>query len=96
MNCPHCGLTIFGHGILPLSRKEKRIARLIRDEGLPNKDIAERLGVHEQTVKMYLGSIFEKLRVRNRLELFIVLSAPLDSPFRLNIENREWNPHLRT
>jgi two-component system, NarL family, nitrate/nitrite response regulator NarL len=37
--------------------------------GATNREIATRLALSEQTVKNYFSSIFEKLRVSNRLEL---------------------------
>lgn len=37
--------------------------------GQPNKDIGERLGVSEPTVKHHLTSIYDKVGVSNRLEL---------------------------
>jgi DNA-binding NarL/FixJ family response regulator len=38
-------------------------------KGLPNKDIADRLGISEYTVKHHLTRIFPKLSVSNRIEL---------------------------
>ena len=40
-------------------------------EGLRNREIAERLGVTEGTVKVYLHGIFDKAGVGNRTELAI-------------------------
>lgn len=37
--------------------------------GLPNKEIAQKFAISEQTVKHHLTSIFDKLGVSNRLEL---------------------------
>jgi predicted transcriptional regulator len=42
---------------------------------LCNKEIAEKLGVTEGTVKAHLHAIFEKLGVRSRIELMIALSG---------------------
>jgi DNA-binding NarL/FixJ family response regulator len=51
-----------------LTRRELRIVAAIVD-GATNRDIAERLGLSEQTVKNHLSHIFDKVGVSNRLEL---------------------------
>ena len=53
-----------------LSPRERELVGLVR-QGLRNRDIAERLGVTEGTVKVYLHSVFEKTGVANRTELAI-------------------------
>lgn len=55
---------------VPLSPRERELVGLVR-EGLRNREIAERLGVTEGTVKVYLHSVFEKTGVVNRTELAI-------------------------
>lgn len=54
----------------PLSPRERELVELVR-QGLRNRDIAERLGVTEGTVKVYLHGVFGKLGIRNRTELAI-------------------------
>lgn len=51
-----------------LTRREIQIVAAIVD-GATNRDIADLLGVSEQTVKNHLSHIFDKLGVSNRLEL---------------------------
>jgi len=51
-----------------LTPREREIVRAVLD-GSTNQAIARTLGLREQTVKNYLSSIFDKLRVANRLEL---------------------------
>jgi two-component system nitrate/nitrite response regulator NarL len=51
-----------------LTQRELEIIQAVVD-GLPNKEIASRLGVREATVKHHLTSIFDKVGVSNRLEL---------------------------
>lgn len=51
-----------------LAPRERDLVALVR-KGLRNRDIAERLGVTEGTVKVYLHAIFEKTGVANRTEL---------------------------
>lgn len=59
-----------GTGRVSLSPRERELVGLVR-QGLRNRDIAERLGVTEGTVKVYLHSVFEKTGVANRTELAI-------------------------
>lgn len=55
-----------------LSHKEREVALLIK-EGLSNKEIASREGTTERTVKAHLSSIYEKIGVKDRLALALVL-----------------------
>jgi DNA-binding NarL/FixJ family response regulator len=51
-----------------LSKREREVlAHLVR--GRTNKQIAQRLGVTDHTVKSQVNRIYEKLEVRNRLDL---------------------------
>lgn len=47
-------------------REEEILAEV--SQGLTNKEIANRLGISEKTVKHYMTNIMEKLQVRNRVE----------------------------
>lgn len=51
----------------PLTAREMDVLRLI-GEGLPNKAIAQRLGISENTVKFHAGSILGKLDAASRAE----------------------------
>jgi DNA-binding NarL/FixJ family response regulator len=55
-----------------LSPQQFRVLSLVA-EGLLNKQIADRLGVQERTVKAHLTAIFERLGVRNRTQAGVVL-----------------------
>lgn len=57
-----------------LTRREREIALLVADGGA-NKEIAERVGVTERTVKAHLTTIFRKLGVSDRLRLALLLSG---------------------
>lgn len=48
-----------------LSAQEQRVLALITD-GLTNRQVAQRLGLTENTVKNYLTNVFDKLQVRRR------------------------------
>lgn len=51
----------------PLTPRELQVLELVAD-GLPNKAIARRLGVSDETVKFHLGSVFGKLGASNRTD----------------------------
>ena len=55
-------------GELLLSRRQLELVQLLR-LGLRNRDIAEKLGVTEGTVKSYLHAVFKKTGASNRTEL---------------------------
>ncbi len=50
-----------------LTPREFEVLRLVAD-GLHNREIADRLGVSEHTVKFHLGAIFGKLGASTRTE----------------------------
>ena len=51
----------------PLTPREQQVLELLA-EGLPNKAIAARLGISDQTVKFHVASIASKLGATNRTE----------------------------
>jgi DNA-binding NarL/FixJ family response regulator len=50
-----------------LTQRESEVLTLLAD-GLPNKAIARRLEISDETVKFHLGSIFGKLGASNRTD----------------------------
>lgn len=57
-----------------LSTREAEVVRAVAS-GLSNKEVARQLDITERTVKAHLGSSFEKLGVRDRLQLVLYVSG---------------------
>jgi DNA-binding NarL/FixJ family response regulator len=56
-----------------LSIKEQEVAKKVA-QGLSNKEIAESLDVQLVTVKKHIGSIFNKLNIKDRVSLAILVN----------------------
>jgi two-component system nitrate/nitrite response regulator NarL len=62
------------NGLNLLSKREMEVVHSLA-EGLTNREIAERLGLSQHTIKNYLFRVFDKLGVSSRVELlFMTLS----------------------
>lgn len=57
-----------------LSRREREVADAVAAGG-SNKDVARQLGITERTVKAHLSTIFDKLGVKDRLQLAVRIIA---------------------
>ncbi|MBU6504653.1 MAG: response regulator transcription factor [Betaproteobacteria bacterium] len=57
-----------------LTEREQAVALAVAS-GASNKEIAERLGITERTVKAHLSAAFEKLNVRDRLQLTLLVNG---------------------
>ncbi len=70
-----------GHGErAPLAPRERELIKLVRN-GLRNREIAQKLGVTEGTIKVYLHTVFQKLGVSSRTELAIRASEFLTKSY---------------
>ena len=61
--------------LLALSEREREVALCVA-RGESNKEITHNLDIAERTIKAHLTSVFEKLGVRDRLQLAILLNTP--------------------
>jgi DNA-binding NarL/FixJ family response regulator len=57
-----------------LTGREREVARAVA-AGSSNKEIARQLGITERTVKAHVGSVFQKLKVRDRLHLALIVNG---------------------
>ncbi len=58
-----------------LSLREAEVALAVAD-GLSNREVAAKLEITERTVKAHLSAAFEKMGVRDRLQLVLRVSGP--------------------
>ena len=61
-----------GVSLNQLTKRERQVAQAVT-EGLSNREIATRLSISERTVKARLTSVFQKLDVRDRVQLALLL-----------------------
>lgn len=57
-----------------LSDRERQVAQAVAS-GQSNKEVADQLHISERTVKAHLGVVFEKLGVRDRVQMVLLLSG---------------------
>ncbi|MFI3241040.1 MAG: response regulator transcription factor [Alphaproteobacteria bacterium] len=53
-----------------LTKRQSEVVRLIA-QGLPNKEIAYRLGVSESTIKLHVNAILKTFHVHNRTQALL-------------------------
>jgi DNA-binding NarL/FixJ family response regulator len=84
-----------------LTQKESVIVNVFASQGgASNKKIARTLCISEQTLRNHLTSIFSKLQIKNRFDLFMfaklhshLFSAPLNRNSAHLVDQREFRPH---
>ncbi len=67
------------NGLSLLSKREMDVVRSLA-EGLTNREIAERLGLSQHTIKNYLFRVYDKLGVSSRLELLFMTLTQNGAP----------------
>lgn len=71
---PGHGAHASGDGLATLTKRELEVAHTVAN-GSSNKEIARHLGITERTVKAHVGSIFQKLKARDRLHLALIING---------------------
>ncbi|MGA9352992.1 MAG: LuxR C-terminal-related transcriptional regulator [Terriglobales bacterium] len=66
-------------GLNLLTKREAEVVACLA-EGMTNREIAERIGLSQHTIKNYLFRIFDKLGVSNRIELLFMTLSPGVAP----------------
>ena len=61
----------------PLTRRERETLQILV-EGLTNREIGNRLGIQEQTVKNAVSLLCQKLHAKNRVQLAVKAVRLLD------------------
>lgn len=57
-----------------LTEREREVAQVVA-AGASNKEIARELGITERTVKAHVGAVLDKLGVRDRLQLALLVNG---------------------
>jgi two-component system nitrate/nitrite response regulator NarL len=70
---------VSARGDILLSPREQEVVHWVT-EGLTNREIADRLGLTENTIKNYMFRIFEKLGISKRVELVLYAASQLNPP----------------
>jgi DNA-binding NarL/FixJ family response regulator len=80
------------NGLSLLSKREMDVVRSLA-EGLTNREIAERLGLSQHTIKNYLFRVYDKLGVSSRLELLSMTLTQARAPARETAQGISANRH---
>lgn len=62
---------------IPLTNRQQEIADLIKNRGISNKHIARHLGIGESAVKLHVGAILKKHKLKNRTQLAVAMARGL-------------------
>ncbi|MCH8491552.1 MAG: response regulator transcription factor [Oceanicaulis sp.] len=61
-------------GFKSLTAREREVCALVA-KGLSNKEVAREFSISERTVKAHLSAVFEKLEIRDRLQLALLVKS---------------------
>lgn len=61
-----------------LTEREREVARAVA-QGESNRDIAVKLGITERTIKAHVGAVLNKLKIKSRLQLALLVQPRNDS-----------------
>jgi len=64
---------------LNLTDRETQVSQILAT-GASNREIALALGITERTVKAHISAVLEKLQVRDRLQLSLIVNGRLSTP----------------
>lgn len=68
------GVSVEASAMSALTKREEEVARAVA-KGASNKEVARQCGITERTVKAHIGSVFQKLKARDRLHLALMLNG---------------------
>jgi len=76
------------HLLARLTRREQQVA-LEAAKGLSNKEIARNLNITDRTVKAHLAASFERLHVKDRLQLALMLNKQQTSAIKTDTADQD-------
>lgn len=68
------GTAVAATALAGLSPREAQVAQAVA-RGATNREIAHAMGITERTIKAHLSAIFDKLDVRDRLQLSLIVNG---------------------
>lgn len=71
---PRESISVEAGAMSALTKREAEVARAVAN-GASNKEVARQCGITERTVKAHIGSVFQKLKARDRLHLALMLNG---------------------
>ena len=66
--------SVSSNALKDLTEREREVAKAVA-AGASNREIAAQLGITERTVKAHVGAVLEKLKVRDRLQLALLVKS---------------------